>query len=187
MATVAISFIMCTYYNVIITWALYYMFSSFRSELLWENCNNTWNTANCTDRVTNSSSSSTSSQQFFKCVHMLFLLKLHYATFTSCQLTKMWSKNVCLCHIRNKGKKGRLPLTCVIIAWSFNKWISSQKSASASNKTRINIVIILYAWTIITKQCYQSPNQLLLGLFACKQHIQVIGYQLSPFYLIWHE
>ncbi|XP_016389719.1 sodium-dependent dopamine transporter-like [Sinocyclocheilus rhinocerous] len=66
MATVAISFIMCTYYNVIITWALYYMFSSFRSELLWENCNNTWNTANCTDRVTNSSSSSTTSQQFFK-------------------------------------------------------------------------------------------------------------------------
>uniref|UniRef100_A0A8C1ILC3 Transporter n=1 Tax=Cyprinus carpio TaxID=7962 RepID=A0A8C1ILC3_CYPCA len=76
MATVAISFIMCTYYNVIITWALYYMFSSFRSELLWENCNNTWNTANCTDRVTNSSSSSTASQQFFKCVHMLFLLNL---------------------------------------------------------------------------------------------------------------
>uniref|UniRef100_A0A672RJE9 Transporter n=1 Tax=Sinocyclocheilus grahami TaxID=75366 RepID=A0A672RJE9_SINGR len=65
MATVAISFIMCTYYNVIITWALYYMFSSFRSELLWDNCNNTWNTANCTDRVTNSSSSSTTSQQFF--------------------------------------------------------------------------------------------------------------------------
>ncbi|RXN32427.1 sodium- and chloride-dependent GABA transporter ine-like protein [Labeo rohita] len=66
MATVAISFIMCTYYNIIITWALYYMFSSFRSELLWENCNNTWNTPNCTDRVTNSSSSSTASQQFFK-------------------------------------------------------------------------------------------------------------------------
>uniref|UniRef100_A0A671QJY7 Transporter n=1 Tax=Sinocyclocheilus anshuiensis TaxID=1608454 RepID=A0A671QJY7_9TELE len=50
MATVAISFIMCTYYNVIITWALYYMFSSFQSEMLWDNCNNTWNTANCTDR-----------------------------------------------------------------------------------------------------------------------------------------
>ncbi|KAI7813728.1 sodium- and chloride-dependent GABA transporter ine isoform X1 [Triplophysa rosa] len=65
MATVAISFIMCTYYNVIITWALYYMFSSFRSELAWENCNNTWNTVNCTDHVTNSSYASTASQQFF--------------------------------------------------------------------------------------------------------------------------
>ncbi len=128
MATVAISFIMCTYYNVIITWALYYMFSSFRSELLWENCNNTWNTANCTDRVTNSSSSSTSSQQFFKCVHTLFLLKLHYATFFLFKHDYMMSeyimpvnKNViqerCVCVISvNKGKKGRLPLTCVIIA-----------------------------------------------------------------------
>lgn len=65
MATVAISFIMCTYYNIIITWALYYMFSSFRSELPWENCNNTWNTVNCTDHVTNSSYASTTSQQFF--------------------------------------------------------------------------------------------------------------------------
>ncbi|KAA0716896.1 Sodium- and chloride-dependent GABA transporter ine [Triplophysa tibetana] len=65
MATVAISFIMCTYYNVIITWALYYMFSSFRSDLAWENCNNTWNTVNCTDHVSNSSYASTPSQQFF--------------------------------------------------------------------------------------------------------------------------
>lgn len=152
MATVAISFIMCTYYNVIITWALYYMFSSFRSELLWENCNNTWNTANCTDRVTNSSSSSTSSQQFFKCVHMLFLLKLHYATF----IFQTWlhdegvhhakcDPRTCVCVISvNKGKKGRLPLTCVIIAWSFNKWISNPKSASASNKTRINIAYCMH-------------------------------------------
>ncbi|KAI4879641.1 hypothetical protein NFI96_016147, partial [Prochilodus magdalenae] len=65
MATVAISFIMCTYYNVIITWALYYLFSSFRSELPWQSCNNTWNTPNCTDYATNSSFTSTASQQFF--------------------------------------------------------------------------------------------------------------------------
>ncbi|XP_035288524.1 sodium- and chloride-dependent GABA transporter ine [Anguilla anguilla] len=65
LATVAISFIMCTYYNVIITWALYYLFSSFQSPLPWENCNNTWNRPNCTDHMTNSSSSSTASQQFF--------------------------------------------------------------------------------------------------------------------------
>ncbi|KAJ8412400.1 hypothetical protein AAFF_G00127360 [Aldrovandia affinis] len=65
LATVAISFIMCTYYNVIITWALYYLFSSFQSPLPWENCNNTWNRPNCTDHATNSSLSSTASQQFF--------------------------------------------------------------------------------------------------------------------------
>ncbi|XP_058483268.1 sodium- and chloride-dependent GABA transporter ine [Solea solea] len=67
MATVAISFIMCTYYNVVITWALYYLFSSFQSPLPWQNCNNTWNTPNCTNHATNSSySSSTASQEFFK-------------------------------------------------------------------------------------------------------------------------
>ncbi|KAM6970627.1 sodium- and chloride-dependent GABA transporter 1 [Aplochiton taeniatus] len=66
MATVAISFIMSTYYNVIITWSLYYLFSSFQSPLPWQSCNNTWNIANCTDQATNQSSqSSTASQQFF--------------------------------------------------------------------------------------------------------------------------
>ncbi|TSL82618.1 Lysophosphatidylcholine acyltransferase 1 [Bagarius yarrelli] len=37
------------YYNVIIAWALFYLFSSFTSELPWVNCNNTWNSANCSD------------------------------------------------------------------------------------------------------------------------------------------
>ncbi|XP_057677500.1 sodium-dependent dopamine transporter [Corythoichthys intestinalis] len=65
-ASVAISFIMCTYYNVVITWALYYMFSSFQAPLPWQSCNNTWNTPNCTDHATNGSYSSTASQEFFK-------------------------------------------------------------------------------------------------------------------------
>lgn len=66
MASVAISFIMCTYYNLVITWALYYLFSSFQAPLPWQHCNNTWNTANCTNHATNSSYSSTASQEFFK-------------------------------------------------------------------------------------------------------------------------
>ncbi|KAM9385735.1 sodium-dependent serotonin transporter [Pholidichthys leucotaenia] len=66
MASVAISFIMCTYYNVVITWALYYLFSSFQNPLPWQNCNNTWNTPNCTSQATNSSYSSTASQEFFR-------------------------------------------------------------------------------------------------------------------------
>nr|XP_040038347.1 sodium- and chloride-dependent GABA transporter ine [Gasterosteus aculeatus aculeatus] len=65
-ASVAISFIMCIYYNVVITWALYYLFSSFQAPLPWQNCNNTWNTPNCTNIATNSSFSSTASQEFFK-------------------------------------------------------------------------------------------------------------------------
>uniref|UniRef100_I3K4P8 Transporter n=1 Tax=Oreochromis niloticus TaxID=8128 RepID=I3K4P8_ORENI len=69
-ASVAISFIMCTYYNVVITWALYYLFSSFQAPLPWQNCNNTWNTPNCTNHATNSSYSSTASQEFFKYVSL---------------------------------------------------------------------------------------------------------------------
>ncbi|XP_061608544.1 sodium-dependent dopamine transporter isoform X3 [Phyllopteryx taeniolatus] len=65
-ASAAISFIMCTYYNVVITWALYYLFSSFQDPLPWESCNNTWNTPNCTDHATNGSYSSTASQEFFR-------------------------------------------------------------------------------------------------------------------------
>ncbi|XP_071963969.1 sodium- and chloride-dependent taurine transporter-like isoform X2 [Antedon mediterranea] len=36
------------YYNVIIAWALFYMFNSFSSVLPWSNCNNEWNTKYCT-------------------------------------------------------------------------------------------------------------------------------------------
>lgn len=37
------------FYNVIIAWALHYLFSSFTVALPWTHCNNTWNSARCTD------------------------------------------------------------------------------------------------------------------------------------------
>ncbi|KAK6294346.1 sodium-dependent noradrenaline transporter [Coregonus clupeaformis] len=37
------------YYNVIIAWSLYYLFSSMTSELPWLHCGNAWNSPNCTD------------------------------------------------------------------------------------------------------------------------------------------
>ncbi|XP_062404562.1 sodium-dependent noradrenaline transporter [Sardina pilchardus] len=37
------------YYNVIIAWSLYYLFSSCTSELPWQNCRHPWNSFNCTD------------------------------------------------------------------------------------------------------------------------------------------
>ncbi|KAJ8333756.1 hypothetical protein SKAU_G00410750 [Synaphobranchus kaupii] len=37
------------YYNVIIAWSLYYLYSSCTLELPWQKCGNIWNSENCTD------------------------------------------------------------------------------------------------------------------------------------------
>lgn len=42
------------YYNTIVSWAVYFLFSSFTNSPPWLSCNNTWNTENCTtfkDRI----------------------------------------------------------------------------------------------------------------------------------------
>ncbi|KAL5017504.1 hypothetical protein ScPMuIL_007093 [Solemya velum] len=49
LATIVISFLFTTYYNVIITWSFYYLFSAFQAELPWSHCNHDWNSANCWD------------------------------------------------------------------------------------------------------------------------------------------
>ncbi|EEC07753.1 norepinephrine/norepinephrine transporter, putative [Ixodes scapularis] len=45
--SVLVSWYVSFYYNVIIGWALYFMFSSFRAELPWARCGNPWNTPSC--------------------------------------------------------------------------------------------------------------------------------------------
>ncbi|RUS84339.1 hypothetical protein EGW08_007871 [Elysia chlorotica] len=47
LASCIIVFFLNCYYNVILSWAFFYMFSSFNSELPWEKCNHTWNSDNC--------------------------------------------------------------------------------------------------------------------------------------------
>ncbi|BFZ15052.1 hypothetical protein BsWGS_18091 [Bradybaena similaris] len=49
-AMVIVSFIVCIYYNMIIAYAIYYMFVSFVNlddQLPWENCGHWWNTQAC--------------------------------------------------------------------------------------------------------------------------------------------
>ena len=44
---VAVSGLVSVYYNIIITWVLYYLFKSFAKDLPWRKCGNPWNTLNC--------------------------------------------------------------------------------------------------------------------------------------------
>ncbi|XP_074051886.1 sodium-dependent noradrenaline transporter [Macrotis lagotis] len=48
-AVILIALYVGFYYNVIIAWSLYYLFSSFTLNLPWTNCGNPWNSPNCTD------------------------------------------------------------------------------------------------------------------------------------------
>merc|ERR1719336_2897866 len=47
LSTVVMSFLLTTYYNVIMSWALFYLVSSFSSTLPWEQCDHEWNSAQC--------------------------------------------------------------------------------------------------------------------------------------------
>ena len=43
-AMFAISFLICIYYNMILAWTIFYVYSSFTSSLPWDDCDNWWNT-----------------------------------------------------------------------------------------------------------------------------------------------
>lgn len=75
LASVVISFLMSTYYAVIIAWAIYYFFTSFKSEVPWASCSNRWNTAQCWvpyHNLTKPNGSQTPTEQFFEWVSIYF-------------------------------------------------------------------------------------------------------------------
>ena len=69
-ATAIMSFLLSTYYNVIIAWSLYYFASSFYSPLPWAGCDNSWNTEKCWDGTLNTTDlpndTISAPQEFFK-------------------------------------------------------------------------------------------------------------------------
>lgn len=69
LSTVVISFVFSTYHNVVLCWALFYMFNSFGATLPWMSCNNTWNSVeNCSSgfHSSNNTELQSASQQFFE-------------------------------------------------------------------------------------------------------------------------
>lgn len=46
-ASVVTSFFMSTYYSVIIAYAIYYFFTSFKPDLPWTECSPRWSTPDC--------------------------------------------------------------------------------------------------------------------------------------------
>nr|XP_019566855.1 PREDICTED: sodium- and chloride-dependent betaine transporter isoform X2 [Rhinolophus sinicus] len=54
LASVVIESYLNIYYIIILAWALFYLFSSFTSQLPWITCTNTWNTEHCMDFLNHS-------------------------------------------------------------------------------------------------------------------------------------
>ena len=52
-AMVTISGLVCIYYNIIITYIVYFFFASFGTQVPWATCDNKWNTAACTTSFKN--------------------------------------------------------------------------------------------------------------------------------------
>ncbi|CAG5113651.1 Oidioi.mRNA.OKI2018_I69.chr2.g7741.t1.cds [Oikopleura dioica] len=65
--TVVMSFLYAGYFTAIIVYCLFYLFSSFTSELPWETCEGKeWSTDNCTDSTNNNIGGIPVTQEFFE-------------------------------------------------------------------------------------------------------------------------
>lgn len=71
LSSVMVSFFMSTYYNVIIAYFLYYLFTAMRASAPWSECSNKWNTDRCWQpslNVTRPNFSQPPSEEFYELV-----------------------------------------------------------------------------------------------------------------------
>ncbi|XP_052222330.1 sodium- and chloride-dependent glycine transporter 2-like isoform X2 [Dreissena polymorpha] len=55
MSVVLITACIIVYYNVVVSWCVYFFFASMTSQLPWSDCENEWNTCRCRDTTMNTS------------------------------------------------------------------------------------------------------------------------------------
>ena len=46
-ASIAVSFLVSVYYNVIMAWSLFYFYQAFKKDIPWVGCHHPWNTPDC--------------------------------------------------------------------------------------------------------------------------------------------
>uniref|UniRef100_A0A3Q2FQI5 Transporter n=1 Tax=Cyprinodon variegatus TaxID=28743 RepID=A0A3Q2FQI5_CYPVA len=89
------------YYIVILAWTFLYLFSSFRAELPWVSCNNSWNTDACFEHGQNDTSS------------------LHLYTNTTSSVVQFWERRILGLSdgIDNIGSVRWDLALCLLLAW----------------------------------------------------------------------
>ncbi|KAK3745509.1 hypothetical protein QZH41_009919, partial [Actinostola sp. cb2023] len=65
-AMITISFLVSIYYNVILAWSVYFLYSSFQSDLPWVGCHHSWNTPDCYNGTRTNGTGISPSRQFLE-------------------------------------------------------------------------------------------------------------------------
>ena len=76
-ASIAVSFLVSVYYNVIMAWSLFYFYQAFKKDIPWVGCHHPWNTPNCyVYNASNPNASGASPSREFHCVSRTFPLSI---------------------------------------------------------------------------------------------------------------